>query len=190
MNKENRINITSFARRLRSKEVLALSQGQDYPLKQSVKQSLSAEEWSEQYSVVKPELYALTAALSDRIVGRAYELRGERQPFGLVTYDPKEGLGYRVVKLQDLNERFPFMFTSIAMFLRDTLKISIDHEVAEIESGRSSPQLQSIYIRLENILGFLPRSEDYFLTGEKYKNVERFIEAGINTASTVMGGGL
>ncbi|OGH30518.1 MAG: hypothetical protein A3E40_02640 [Candidatus Levybacteria bacterium RIFCSPHIGHO2_12_FULL_37_9] len=183
MNNENRVNITSFARQIKEGKML---EARDYPLLQAFS---SDEEMWEWHSKVKPELYALTAVFTDKLVGTAYDSRNNRQPFGLLKLDDSEKdlSSYRVAELRDLDNMFPFV--SITSYMWDTFSIVLDKEIREVEAGTSSPIMESVYRRLNVLLNLLRKNmgEDH-ITQFRYRDIYPFIITGSNFAATVMGG--
>jgi len=181
MNNENRVNITSFARQIKKGKMF---EAREYPLLQAFS---SDEEMWEWHSKVKTELYALTAVFTDKLVGRAYDLRNNRQPFGLLKLDDSEKDSYRVAKLSDLDNMFPFV--SITTYMWDTFSIALDKEIREIEAGTSSPITESVYRRLNVLLNLLRENiGENHMTQFRYGNIYPFIITGSNFAATVMGG--
>lgn len=131
----------------------------------------------------KPELYALGAVFSERIINRAYQAKATRPPFGLITGKKDKPVinGYSVV--EDFIPEYPFISLGVAM--RDTLLLSMAEELAEVQIGSAPPHLKSVYQRLEQILDYL---HTYTPSLRPVKGVATFLHGGINTAVDVMSG--
>lgn len=182
MNNENRVNITSVSRQIRENGVGFLP----YKAHGLREPYVAQGEFLDVFSEVKPELYALTAVFADGIVKKAYEERVNRQPFGLIMQDPIGSLDYRVLVCKDLHRAMPFI--KIAMCMRDTLMSSVEKEIVEVEDGRASPRLDSIYQRLKELVDLLRHNCTNEQDIARYKDVASLIEGGVNTATNVMAG--
>lgn len=177
MERENRINIAPLARQIK--------EGLFTEVRHYGGFSVLGVEQLHLYSKLKPELYALSAVFIDEVVKKALDSRNELQPFGLVTLnDAKDG--YRVAKFQDLDEIYPFV--SVTRYMWDTFGTLVDQEIREIESGRSSPPIESVYKRLKELVSLVHSNIDSPVVWRRYKNVETFIKSGFNFAAVVMGG--
>lgn len=182
MSNENRVNITSVARQIRDNGIGFLPH-EPHGLREPL---VAQGEFLDVFSDVKPELYALTAIFTDGIVEKAYEERVNRQPFGLIMQDSKDSLGYRAVAYKDLEGMFPFI--EIAMCMMGTLGSSVEKEIREVELGRASPRLESIYRRLKEVVGLLRYNCRDEADKVKYKDIASFIGSGTNTAAILMAG--
>lgn len=64
----------------------------------------------------------------------------------------------------------------------------IDLEIGTIESGKSSPQLESVYRRLKHLVSLGKQNLHGPTQQERYKDVKTFIHQGFSFGSTVMTG--
>lgn len=141
------------------------------------------------------ELYAITSVLGDRIIRRAYALKNQRPPFGLITTNdggifliampPYAIKNYRLATIEDIDPHYPFF--SVSDFMRDTLLRSTLEEIEEIRSDKSTPQMVGLWQRLEKVLSIRHSLDNLPRTG---KGSEGFIASGTNFASLVMAGTL
>lgn len=179
---EGRQNITSAAKDFKARGI------PDSPAIVNPSYAYQSPEGLEVWYKMKPELYALTAVLIDRVVDRSLQTKHERPPFGLMSFDvavvnlqaPPTPISTveRIVNDQDL-----------ASAMRATLARSVKEEVGFLENpdnlDDTTRQAVSVYNRLKQLVAFRQR---YVQNDDHKEDPESFIIGGSGTAATIMGG--
>lgn len=141
---EERINIAPLARQLRNE---GLSDNLRTTSDTSYSSFLQGGDF---YIDNKPEVYALTAVLIDRIIGRAHSAREQRQPFGLVYFPIGPQYGGYVLSPDDIDSEHPFHTLQMAFF--GTLVAAQADEMEEIENGTAPENIRRVYKRLIDVV--------------------------------------
>jgi len=179
---EGRQNITPVAKEFKAKGVT------DLPTFEHPSYTYQSPEALDVWYKMKPELYALTAVLIDRVVDRAIRTKHERPPFGLMSFDlavvnlqaPPTPISAieRIVNDQDL-----------ASAMRATLTRSAIEEVEFLENpdnlNDTTRQAVSVYNRLKQLVVFRQR---YIENDDHTEDPAAFIRRGSGTAAAIMGG--
>lgn len=132
------------------------------------------------YGALKPEFYALAAVVSDRIVQRSYDARGEKPPFGLVTVG-RQPAYFVHVDFHHLHPNSPFK--SIGSYMRETLMYALEEEFAAKKRGEIPQEIASVYKRLDQLLKF---RHDATPALELHTDLQALMGGGINTAAQIM----
>ncbi len=188
MTVEGRVNIASTAKRFRQEGYIA-HKGEDT--------FLDGATFFEKHKAIKQELYSLTAVIADEVVRDAYVQRSYRSPFGLMTLrepgdehliplsEAKTG-NFRVVTKSDIDSFYPFF--SVSDFVRETLFMSMADICSQASARLTSPELTSVYTRLQHILRKLNPHFPYERANRFEGGAEGFLASGINFAAVTMTG--
>jgi hypothetical protein len=150
--------------------------------------SIGDDEVIDAWAKMKPEVYALTSILTDRVINRTINSIPQRQPFGLIessltNFDLSQN-PIPLISIEKLSEEH-----KLKSALNYTLKRSLREELAIILDPNNTDQqlatTKSVYDRLNDLLNFRLNK---IYSSHKKSGVEDFITGGIGTASTIMAG--